>query len=482
MKKSYPTVTDQFCGAGGSSQGALKAGAEVKLALNHWSRAIETHQANFPHTTHDCADMSAVNPRRYQATDILITSPECTNHSLAKGIKKVYTGDLFKQEIDENAERSRATMWDVPRFAEVHKYRIIIVENVVDARKWIMWDAWLIAMKALGYNHECLYLNSMHFHPCPQSRDRMYVIFIHSSLKKPDIEFTPDAFCSKCNKNIKAIQTWKNKYKTSGKYRTQYNYSCSTCYSIVEPYYYAAFNAIDWSDLGTRIGDKKKELSPNTKRRILFGLDKYQNDFIINDQHSTGIGFRTKSIVSDIPTLSTTPHLKLVRVPFVIKQEHGSATNTRRSSLEFQTQTTRQSMSLVIPGSYIIEMNSTGECKPSVNSFSTVTAGGINHGIVSPESFKSFISYYYGQSQMSGIEKPIGTVTTKDRSFIISYQKTKIEDCFYRMIKPHEVQKAMAFHDDYIVTGNSKEKVKQLGNAVTPPVMEWILSRVMKVL
>jgi DNA (cytosine-5)-methyltransferase 1 len=39
---------------------------------------------------------------------------------------------------DEAAERSRATMWDVVRFAEHHRYTSVIVENVVDAAKWVL--------------------------------------------------------------------------------------------------------------------------------------------------------------------------------------------------------------------------------------------------------------------------------------------------------------------------------------------------------
>ena len=39
--------TDIFCGAGGSSIGLVAAGLELKLAANHWDRAIETHSANF---------------------------------------------------------------------------------------------------------------------------------------------------------------------------------------------------------------------------------------------------------------------------------------------------------------------------------------------------------------------------------------------------------------------------------------------------
>jgi len=83
------TVTDQFCGAGGSSIGAVAAGADVRLAMNHWKVAIETHNMNFPETDHVCADIQTTDPRRFPSTDILITSPECTNHSGAKRFSQI---------------------------------------------------------------------------------------------------------------------------------------------------------------------------------------------------------------------------------------------------------------------------------------------------------------------------------------------------------------------------------------------------------
>lgn len=43
---------------------------------------------------------------------------------------------------------------------------------------------------------------------------------------------------------------------------------------------------------------------------------------------------------------------------------------------------------------------------------------------------------------------------------------------------PHEIQKAMAFGDDYRVLGNRRERVKQLGNAVTPPAAEFLLGAI----
>ena len=123
------TITDLFCGAGGSGLGAAAAGYRLVMAANHWQQAILTHAANFPDTEHDCADVSQVDPRRYPTTDVLWASPECTNHSQAKARKRGGEGqpDLFGETLpDEAAERSRATMWDVPRFAERHAYRAAV--------------------------------------------------------------------------------------------------------------------------------------------------------------------------------------------------------------------------------------------------------------------------------------------------------------------------------------------------------------------
>ncbi len=38
------TITDLFCGAGGSSSGAEQVpGVRVRMAANHWALAVETH-------------------------------------------------------------------------------------------------------------------------------------------------------------------------------------------------------------------------------------------------------------------------------------------------------------------------------------------------------------------------------------------------------------------------------------------------------
>jgi DNA (cytosine-5)-methyltransferase 1 len=168
------TVTDFFCGAGGSSQGMHNIpGLQVATAANHWDLAVQTHQHNFPDVRHDCADISQIDFRRYPRTDLLWASPECTNHSVAKGVKRGADRqpDLFGEVLPEEAAvRSRATMWDVPRYLEAMSLRgrpVLggVVENVVDARNWALFDAWCMAIRALGYDMRLVYLNSMHARP-----------------------------------------------------------------------------------------------------------------------------------------------------------------------------------------------------------------------------------------------------------------------------------------------------------------------------
>jgi DNA (cytosine-5)-methyltransferase 1 len=50
------------------------------------------------------------------------------------------------------------------------------------------------------------------------------------------------------------------------------------------------------------------------------------------------------------------------------------------------------------------------------------------------------------------------------------------------MLKAHEIKRAMDFDEDYIIKGNGKKQIKQLGNAVNPPVMEMIAERIIATL
>jgi DNA (cytosine-5)-methyltransferase 1 len=215
------TFHDMFCGAGGSTEGARMAGAIPLIGMNHWPVACESYDTN--HAQHGaraaCVDVVTQDPRRYPRADLLLASPECTHHSYARGKQKDDPG-LFDPEGDMGAERSRATMWDVVRFAEAHEYKAVIVENVGAAVKWglprgrklkhgdygPLFVAWLQAMEALDYRWRVVHLNSM---VCgvPQSRDRLYVVFWKKWQRTPDLDITALGWCPRCDELVNGRQT-----------------------------------------------------------------------------------------------------------------------------------------------------------------------------------------------------------------------------------------------------------------------------------
>lgn len=572
-KSSTLTATDQFCGAGGSSIGITAAGAELRMAMNHWKLAVETHNENFPDADHDCTDISATDPRRYPSTDVLITSPECTTHSPAGGSRRSKPQrDLFIPASEDAATaRSRATMWDVPRFAEYHKYNAIIVENVVEAyTQRPLFHTWLQAMDVLGYAHEIVCANSMFYHPTPQSRDRLYVVFWRKGNRKPNLTQRPPAYCAKCDKDVGSRQTWKNG-RTVGKYRTQYIYACPDCRAEVKPYYFAALNAIDFSIAGQRIGDRATPLKPRTMERIRYGLDKYgRQALLVTTNQTNRLGGRVRTVSDpcftqpgcasksrryrglEEPTQAVTGQASaaLVGIPFMVTA--GSNETTPRCGLEpMAAQTGSERLAVVTPGAIVKlrggESSHLKNAKGLDSAIDTLSSGG-NHyllvggaalmrmqggaerassavGLDSPTSAMvascpvdaivsatPFISSQYGHNQASGATDALPTQMGNEKHALISpapfisphygmqasglheptptqtaYEKDSliqpvdelnVEDCYFRMLQPHEIGAAMAFPGDYIVLGNKRDKVKQFGNAVTPPVMSWLFRAV----
>ncbi|MFE0653480.1 DNA cytosine methyltransferase [Streptomyces sp. NPDC059534] len=147
------TLTDFFCGGGGSSSGAgFVEGVGVRMmAANHWPLAVDVHNDNHPDADHDCADISQVDPRRFPKTMMIWASPSCTKNSVAR---------REGRPEDIAGERSRATMWDVQRFAEHHRYRFGFVENVCEVRKWVGFRAWKISLENLGSCLHAVFLNA----------------------------------------------------------------------------------------------------------------------------------------------------------------------------------------------------------------------------------------------------------------------------------------------------------------------------------
>jgi DNA (cytosine-5)-methyltransferase 1 len=475
------TVTDMFCGAGGSTTGATLAGANVRLAINHWKRAIETHNTNYPQTLHALTDLHKASPRRFPTTTILVASPECTAHTLAKGRKRTNQGqaELWENgEPDleaEAEERSRCTMWTPLDWAEYHDYQAVVLENVVDAHLWRPFPAWLQAWKSLGYDYELVYLNSMFAHPTPQSRDRMYFVAWKHGNKKPDLRIQPLAFCPKCGHDVNAVQSWKNPQRKYGKYKQQYVYRCREHAIEVTPYYYAAANAIDWTLPTPRIGDRKKPLQPKTVERIAYGLEKFahrQQPFTVQVNKTTN---RVRSLEETFPTQTGDNGLALVLHTSHSECAHASYIASAHESA-FPTQTTRQDLALAIPPFILDHL---GEYRPReiTKPFSTICAGGNHQSLITPP---AWLMTYYQHGQLVPVQEAVPTVTTLERHALVTGDVTvAVEDCGFRMLVPAEIQAAMAFPGNYILTGNRREQVKQLGNAVTPPAMKLLMERVL---
>ena len=516
-------LTDLFCGCGGSTEGASNVGGvKVTYAMNHWPLAVQSHNTNHPDTHHDCADISETHPARYRKTTGLIGSPECTNHSLSKGVrrKNLNQQELFNTKgVDLGAIRSRATMWDIVRFAEVHRYEFCIVENVVEVRYWELYEPWIKAMHALGYNHKCVFLNSMHAHGhnisgfAPQSRDRIYIVFWKKGNKAPNLEIRPLAPCPKCG--IKeSFQSWKNG-RIAGKYKTQYVYRCSCCNEIVTPFYYAAANAIDFSLPMVKIGEREKRgmkpLSEKTMQRIQYGMDKFGLKPMVIDQRNMSGSERARIRDAYEATLNsqTTGYSSYLFAPYLIDMAftHSGEKRANSSTEAMSTQTTKVCTGLVSPFVLSDKKNSTpkgfDETLPTITtransmyvvspsalltmrgnrSFSHLTdpmgtqvAAGIQDWLVSKN---AFLTPYHGTFQAATILDPTYTIPTKDSlSLIETHSKIAIEDCYFRMLQPSETALAQGFPRDYVILGNKEEKQKQIGNANPPPTMELLVQR-----
>lgn len=287
------TWSDFFCGGGGSSLGLHHVpGFHVKYALNHWDLAVQAHSANFTDTDHEVTEIQDVHPSRFDRTDCAWFSPSCT--------AQAYCGP---RGIDDDSVRSRATMWDVCRWTAFHRYDIVVVENVIEAKLWCdkhvithpttgkrkgcscgsSYDDWVGEMEKLGYEMQEVYFNSQHA-MVPQSRDRLYMVFVRSGMTRPDLDFNPPCWCSTCGDAVAGAQTWKMPAASSnraqprlhqwGRYGKQYVYTCMACAEVVAPAVLGSWSIIDDSIPISTIGSRKRPIAPATRKRIRVGIER----------------------------------------------------------------------------------------------------------------------------------------------------------------------------------------------------------------
>ena len=142
------------------------AGVRVVAAIDMCPIATATYKENFPSTTVLRKPLELVNlsalKRRIGAIDILMASPECTNHTCAKGAAP-------------RDEASRATAMQVVRFARAFLPRWIVLENVVHMRPWSRYGELKRKLERLGYNLAEQVLDSSDF-GVAQKRRRLFLV------------------------------------------------------------------------------------------------------------------------------------------------------------------------------------------------------------------------------------------------------------------------------------------------------------------
>jgi DNA (cytosine-5)-methyltransferase 1 len=324
---------------------------------------------------------------------------------------------------------------------------------------------------------------------------------------------------------VSAIQTWKPRkpswpLERWGKYRQQYTYTCSVCRHEVDPLAFPAYTAIDWSDLGPTLGERLKPLAPKTIDRIRRGLEKFK-DWPAVVIPAAGNTFeregqtRAKHVGMPLFTQTGTAQHGLASMPFLVEMRGGGSVRAGQHPVV-------EPMHTVTAGGmhhgFVTTMVGTHDAALNQNRMldvplTTVTSRG-HHGLVT-DAFTMPISHAGGDrvrhisdplatitgsremymaafAKFNGgpadtawhpVSDPLNTVTQRDSTGLMSGQEVDLDAVHFRMLHPEpELQRAMAFNDDYQLLGTKTQKTMGLGNAVTPPVADWLTEQVLRTL
>ncbi|MCL2473099.1 MAG: DNA cytosine methyltransferase [Treponema sp.] len=431
MSKTY-NVADLFCGAGGESTGIMQAaemtGMKVNLlAINHWERAIETHAKNHPGAEHLCESIEHIDPVKAvpdQKLNLLWASPACTHFSVARGGKP-------------RSNQSRATPWVILDWLTQLQVERVIIENVpefmswgpltreglpVQSKKGDTFRAFITAIQSLGYMVDWQVLCAANYGD-PTTRRRLFIQAVKGRKKImwPEITHMEGI-------NLMGYQSWRS-----------------------------AREIIDWSIPGASIFDRKKPLAPATIRRIEAGIKKYWGDYakpFLAILHGTST---VKSIDEPLSTIACSGAHHMLVEPMLLGQQSGAA--ARPVNQPCPTVATAGAISLIEP--LIMEYYGNGKTDTTSKPLGTVTT---KDRFALMEPFLVQCAHGGGElSRTSPINEPVPALTCSNEYAVIQNLSFDIR---LRMLKSHELKRAQGFPDDYILTGNVAEQVKQIGNAV----------------
>lgn len=429
---NHGLIIDCFAGGGGASVGIEMAlGRSVDIAINHDPEAIRMHKVNHPETLHLTEDIFKVDLQKYVKgchVELMWASSDCSSHSKAKGGKPRDHG-------------LRILPWAVYKHAKVIKPEVIIMENVEEIQQWGPLDdsgrpipekkgedykKFISAMRSLGYAFESKELVAADY-GAPTTRKRWYAIFRRDGR---DIVWPEPTHSRYAGNNYR-------KWEQCGDY-------------------------IDWTDMGNSIFERKKPLADATMRRIANGIRKYviENPHPYMVPHKNALGF--------------------------LIQYHGETKpgDARGQLIKEPIKTIDTSNRYGLVTAFITKFYKSGVGQGCDSPIHTITTSPGHFGLVS-----AFLIKYYGSGEAGQeINRPLDTITTKDRfglaNIILNTEEEKyiLSDIFLRMLKPEKLKLMQGFPPDYIIDRDInwkpypiKEQVARIGNSVVPVMAQKLV-------
>lgn len=552
------TAVDLFSGFGGLTSGIKAAGFDTIMAANHNAYKVEVHEANHPDTEHWIADLIDKDAADYHsardlpAADLLAAGVSCVNHSQANS-ERAYeqTADLFSMDDPEydarvtKSEKDRATANCVLHYAKKNRPKVILVECTTEFTSWgaalpgktkvgdgSTYRWWLAQLRDLGYDHKVMYLNSQFF-GVGQSRDRWYAAFWLArpltgevAVPAPDLEHRPETWCENCSCTVPAVWTWRTGIPDTGavRYGKQYDYRCPQCRREVVPPMTPSVHSIDFTNLGTRIGDKVKPLAAATMARAERCRQRFA-DFPAVLLPAKAVYGTEKHLWEPMATQTGQQDKALLMAPFAAAV-HNFQGAPRGVDEAFPTILGSETLALVTAGVVPFRKNTLptpqGLPMPTVTSDQIpgvlMAAGRIsNNGSIAEAKYRAhplsdplgtitssasqalLFGGWMKQNGSTGTETaphpftdPFGTLTGRDTTGLVMAQGAwsasladiALEDCYFRMMGAHEVGRGcgfdVTFQDQpgtFQVWGSARDQVDGFGNAVSPQVGEWIGGR-----
>ena len=459
------TAVDLFCGGGGFSTALALACEEIGhdprlIAVNHWTKAIETHKQNHPWAEHHNAKVEELHPPTVVGdddVDLLVGGPECTHFSSARGGKPVN-------------EQKRASPWHVVDWVQKTQPDHILIENVPELESWgpvdedgkptrngETFDAWINALHSLGYSMDWDTLNAADYGDATKRRRLFIVGQREGRASFPAPTHSEDGTGD--------TEPWR-----------------------------PASEIVDLSNRGGSVWERSRPLSNNTMQRIAEGLRQHCSDEVaefadaVADLKPEDVERMQEDVVpaTDLDdALDERDEPFFVHAPTAVTDGGQGATDTGGTRMVMGQQSnaraldadeapvptiaTRGAIHYIEAEAFIKPRNgprgglhTNATYTPDERPLHTVTASNHDGHLVSP-----FLVEYYGNSDVADIEEPLPTVTTKDRhALCIPDLSPWGLDLRYRMLQPRELAAAQGFPSDYEFVGNKGETTEQIGNAV----------------